>query len=59
MQRILLFLSVAFVAVSFVLFIMSLLKFIPTIVGAALLFVSILFTVSLFNTRNQFRGFDQ
>ncbi|MDP4550802.1 hypothetical protein Q9251_07885 [Alkalihalobacillus macyae] len=59
MQRILLLLSVAFVAVSFVLFIMSLLKFIPTIVGAALLFVSILFTVSLFNTRNQFRGFDQ
>lgn len=59
MPRILLLLSVVFVAVSFVLFIMSLLKFIPTIVGGALLFVSILFTVSLFNTRNQFRGFDQ
>ncbi|MDQ0483410.1 hypothetical protein [Guptibacillus hwajinpoensis] len=59
MPRILLLLGVVFVAVSFVLFIMSLLKFIPTIVGAALLFVSILFTVSLFNTRNQFRGFDQ
>ncbi|MBN8207237.1 hypothetical protein JI666_00590 [Bacillus sp. NTK071] len=59
MPRILLLLGVAFVAVSFILFIMSLLKFIPTIVGAALLFISILFTVSLFNTRHQFRGFDQ
>ncbi|TKD71884.1 hypothetical protein [Pseudalkalibacillus hwajinpoensis] len=59
MPRFLLLLGVAFVAVSFILFIMSLLKFIPTIVGAALLFISILFTVSLFNTRNQFRGFDQ
>ena len=58
MPRLLLIFGIVLVAVSFVLFVMSLLKFIPTIVGGALLFVSILFTVSLINTRNQFRGFD-
>ncbi|MCA0987826.1 hypothetical protein [Guptibacillus algicola] len=45
------------VVLSFGVFLMGLLKFIPSIVGILLLFLSILFTVSMFNKRNQFRGF--
>lgn len=45
------------VVLSFAVFIMGLLRFIPTVVGILLLFFSILFTVSMFNKRNQFRGF--
>ncbi|WP_270181646.1 hypothetical protein [Alkalihalobacillus sp. CinArs1] len=45
------------VALSFGVFLMGLLKFIPSIVGILLLFFSILFTVSMFNKRNQFKGF--
>ncbi|WP_377889579.1 hypothetical protein [Alkalihalobacillus sp. R86527] len=45
------------IAMSFGVFLMGLLKFIPSIVGILLLFLSILFTVSMFNKRNQFRGF--
>lgn len=58
-MRFYLFIGVLFIVISFVLFIMGLLKFLPIPIGSALLFASILFTVSLFNTRNQFKGFNR
>ncbi|WP_347550706.1 hypothetical protein ABFG93_03595 [Pseudalkalibacillus hwajinpoensis] len=59
MPRFLLIISIVFVVISFIIFLMGLLKFIPTVVGGAILFISILVTVSVINQRNQFRGFDQ
>ncbi|WP_273850163.1 hypothetical protein [Guptibacillus spartinae] len=58
-MRFYLFIGIVFIAISFVMFIMGLLKFIPIPIGAALLFASILMTVSLFNSRNQFKGFNR
>jgi CHASE2 domain-containing sensor protein len=59
MMRFYLLIGIAFIVISFVMFLMGLLKFIPVPIGAALLFASILFTVSMFNSRNQFRGFNR
>ncbi|WP_226658547.1 hypothetical protein [Pseudalkalibacillus hwajinpoensis] len=59
MMRFYLLVGIVFIVISFVMFIMGLLKFLPIPIGAALLFASILFTVSMFNSRNQFKGFNR
>ncbi|MGA9287889.1 MAG: hypothetical protein WBV93_06010 [Anaerobacillus sp.] len=58
MPRLLIVLGIIFIVISFITFLMGLLRFIPIAIGAVLLFVSILITVSMFNSRNQFRGFN-
>ncbi|MBF0708206.1 hypothetical protein IQ283_16515 [Alkalihalobacillus hwajinpoensis] len=59
MTRFFILLGAALIIVSFVMFIMGLLRFIPVPIGGALLFLSILFTVSMYNSRNQFKGFNR
>ena len=58
-MRFYLFIGIVLIVISFVMFIMGLLKFLPIPIGAVLLFTSILFTVSMFNSRNQFKGFNR
>ncbi|GAK00962.1 hypothetical protein JCM19038_4024 [Geomicrobium sp. JCM 19038] len=50
-------LGITTIVVSYVLFLMSVLRFIPLWVAVPLLFISILFTVHLFNERKRFKGF--
>lgn len=50
-------LGLCFVFVCYVLFLLSVLRFIPLLLAVPLLFVSILFTVHLFNERRRFKGF--
>lgn len=51
-------LCVLIIAISFAVFILSLLSIFPKLLGVPILFFSILLTVSFINNRHRFRGFE-
>ncbi|SDI26916.1 MULTISPECIES: hypothetical protein [Alteribacillus] len=44
------------IIISFILFVLGLMKFLPVIIGSVLLFLSIFFTVLFFSERRRFKG---
>lgn len=58
MRKSRLVLCLAMLAVSFILYILSLLSIFPKIIAGLFLFFAIFFTVSSINNRHRFRGFE-
>ncbi|SFE73734.1 hypothetical protein [Alteribacillus iranensis] len=48
--------GILFMGVSFLVFLLGLMKFIPVLIGSILLFLSIFFTVLSFSERKRFKG---
>ncbi|MEB1806272.1 MAG: hypothetical protein LPK26_03015 [Bacillaceae bacterium] len=57
MRKILLTIGVLFIIVSFYLLMLGLMNVFPLFIAAPALFISVVFTVSVYNERNRFRRF--
>ncbi|MFV8827408.1 hypothetical protein [Alkalihalobacterium sp. APHAB7] len=57
MRKILLTIGVLLIFVSFYLMVLSLMNVFPLFIAAPALFISVVFSVSVYNERNRFRGF--
>ncbi|MDE5412645.1 hypothetical protein [Alkalihalobacterium chitinilyticum] len=57
MKKILLTIGVLLIIVSFYLLMLGLMNVFPLFLAAPALFISVVFTVSVYNQRNRFRGF--
>lgn len=58
MRKTRIFFSILLLIASFFIFILSLLSIFPKLIAGLLLFLSLFLTISSFNNRHRFRGFE-
>ncbi|WP_209125787.1 hypothetical protein [Alkalihalobacillus sp. BA299] len=57
MRKILLTIGVILIIISFYFFVLGLMNIFPLFISAPALFISVVFTLGIYNERNRFRGF--